>query len=162
MVTIIQEYSSLINIALLGVIIGWLFHISRLSRISIIDKFEAKLAAKDQEIEYLKQHISTKEEKHKSELAEIKHGRDLFEKIASLPKDEAAEALRIEYQLRLENVNRQKEELDLRESLAKSMSEVKEINEERSELNETEKSIKTIIDSAKQAIDVLRAVSSIL
>ncbi len=30
MIEIIQQYSGLINIGLFGVIIGWLFHISRL------------------------------------------------------------------------------------------------------------------------------------
>lgn len=155
MIETIQEYSGLINIGLFGVIIGWLFHISRLSRTSIIDKYEAMLAAKDQNIEALNQLIINKEENFKSQLAVSEHSRSFFEKLASLPEDDAVQALKLEYELRLV-------ELEKKESEVVEESDKEEVKEEISQLKNLKDSVSSIMESGGAIIEAAKIVSRLM
>lgn len=59
----IVKFAPLINIALFGTIIGWLFHISRFYRTALIDKYDAKLATKDGQLQTCQNNLELKDEK---------------------------------------------------------------------------------------------------
>jgi hypothetical protein len=104
MIDFLKEYGELINLALFATIIGWLFHISRLSRTSLIDLHTAKLATKDQEISSLRAKLEARDVQYESQLAMIERQRSFFERLATLPGDERVDAVKLEYEMRLEEL----------------------------------------------------------
>ncbi len=133
---------------------GLLSHL-HLSRTALVDKYEAKLAAKDQEIGALNQLIINREENFKSQLAQSEHSRLFFEKLASLPEDDAVEALKIEYELRLT-------ELDRKESEAITETDKEVVKGEISQLKKLSDSVNSMLDSGKAVAQVVRLINGIL
>ena len=53
----LSQYANLINLALLITIIGWLFALTQIYKENITEKFDAKLAAKDIEVQSLNERL---------------------------------------------------------------------------------------------------------
>ena len=136
----LNEYAQLINFVLFATIIGWLLKISQLSRTTIEDRYKALLTARDTEILGLREQLKVKDEYHKNETALLQHNLAFYQHLASLPEDQRVEAIRHEYEVKLQ-------ELEERAKLAKP--EVKhEIQKEKSELTEIAKRVLEDIDPA--------------
>ncbi len=119
MLEVLTEYAQVFNLTLFAAVIGWLFHISRLSRTSIVDQYNSKIAAKDQEIiakeheiDALRLQLESKEAQYESQIAVISHSRTFFERLATLPGDERLDALKLEYQMRMEELERREKALE--------------------------------------------------
>ena len=113
------------------------------------------LAAKDQNIEALNQLIINKEENFKSQLAVSEHSRSFFEKLASLPEDDAVQALKLEYELRLV-------ELEKKESEVVEESDKEEVKEEISQLKNLKDSVSSIMESGGAIIEAAKIVSRLM
>jgi hypothetical protein len=155
MIDQIKEYASLINVALLIVVIGWLIHIARLSRTALIDKHDAQISEKEAQIKALQLEIDAAEKRHQSEKAVLEHTKSLFEKLATLPEDQAIEALKIEYQLRLEELD--KREAAVLEAEAKSV-----IEEEKIELKQVFERVSSALDSGSDLVKYAQMVMRLL
>lgn len=59
---VLNQYANLINLALLITIIGWLFALTQIYKENIAEKFEAKLAAKDIEVQSLDERLKLAKE----------------------------------------------------------------------------------------------------
>ena len=117
----LKDYAHLINFALFATVIGWLIRISQLSRTSLVDQYQAKLAAKSQEISSLKSELKVQEKQFESKIAVIEHSRTFFERLATMPEDERLKALKLEYEMKIE-------ELERRESNASGAEQKARIN----------------------------------
>ena len=137
MMDFINQYAQLINIALLGTIIGWLFHISRLSRTALIDKYDAMLAAKDSQIQAFESRFDEQKARFEAENNALQHNLKIFEHLASLSKDEQVEALKIHYELKVK-------EIEEREKETMKAEEREALKEERTQLDGVYSIIKEI------------------
>ena len=163
---LLNEYAQIINLALFATIIGWLFHISRLSRTSLIDQYTAKLAAKDQEIVSLRSQLNAKESQYESQLAVIEHSRAFFERFVAMQGDERIDALKLEYQMRMEQL--EKREMAIEQEIEKAVSSERKILEGeiasiRSERKILQGETKQILSVDKETISkVIDITSSVL
>ena len=136
----LNQYAQLINFVLFATIIWWLFSISQSSRKAIEDKFEALLAAKDLEISNLRERLKKKDEFHQGEVVTLQHNLAFYKHLASLSENERVEAIKLEYELRLQ-------ELEEREKIAGAETR-EEIQEEKNRLKEAAERVFGEIDPA--------------
>lgn len=162
---LLNEYAQLINLALFATIIGWLFHISRLSRTSLIDQYTAKLAAKDQEITALRVQLNAKESQYESQIAVMDHSRAFFERLATMQGDDRLDALKLEYKLRLEQLEQR--EMAIEQEIEQAVSSEREhlegeiglIRSERERLQGETKQILTIDkETLSKVVDIASTV----
>lgn len=143
MLDALKDYAHLINFTLLMAVIGWLFHISRISRTALIDKHSAELAQKRSElreretkIANLNSRLQAKEDHYESQIRVLDHSKAFFEKLATLPGDEKVRALQLEYEMRLG-------ELEEREKNAAEMEARLAARSERDELAQDAERVKS-------------------
>lgn len=133
----LKDYAHLINFALFATVIGWLIRISQLSRTSLVDQYQAKLAAKSQEISSLKSELKVQEKQFESQIAVIEHSRTFFERLATMPEDERLKALKLEYEMKIE-------ELERRESNASGAEQKARINTQTERLRQSAKLLRSL------------------
>lgn len=154
MLEFLKDYAHLINFALFGTIIGWLFHISRLSRTSLIDKYDAQLATKDQELTNARLALESAQQQYESQIAVIDHSRQFFERLATLSDDERLAALKLEYEMRLESLER-------REATVAEAARKAELQEEKAELEaEAKKVLSVDAETLSKMLDIATKVAS--
>ena len=117
MLEFINQYAQLVNIVLFGTIIGWLFHITRLSRTALKDKYEARLSAKDNQIQSLNSRLEEQSAIFEAEKIALNHNLKIFEHLASLSKDEQLEALKVHYELKVKEIEEREKEAQKAEVL---------------------------------------------
>jgi len=153
--TSLNEYANLINFGLLVAIIGWLFHISKISRKSLIDQYNAKLATKDQEIQSIRSQLQLKQVLFESQLNTIEHTRSFYERLSSLQGDERIDALKLEYEMRLESLDTREQNLEIEiEEAVSTEKQVlrKEIDNIRAEKEMIKENVETVISIDKDTV----------
>ena len=110
----LNQYSALVNLALFGTILAFLFRIAVQSRAALIDKHGAELAIKDQQmavfnarIESLELRLSAKDESHSAKLDVLNLQLGFFQKLAALPEDQRALAIQHQYEQKLAKLEEQ-------------------------------------------------------
>ena len=146
----LNEYAQLINLGLFATILGWLFHISRLSRVSLIDQYTAKLAAKDQKITALTVQLNAKKDQYESQIAVIDHSRAFFERLATMQGNERLDALKLEYEMRMEQL--QKRETSIEEEIKRAVTSEREALEGQIGLIRSERD--RLQDETKQMLSI--------
>ena len=157
----LNKYSSLINITLLLAIIGYLIHISRLSRTALQDKHASDIAAKNNEIkalitakQSLQDKLDARSEQYSSKIDLLQYQLSYFQKIADLPDNQRVEAIKHDYQEKIKQLEKQLEQKELSESVARSQ--IKELEaEEKAVLNLDPKVIGKVIETLPSLIRLI-------
>jgi len=97
----INSYAGLINIALFGTIIGFLIHISRISRTSIIDKYEAKTESLVQQIDLLKAQEIVARQNNEAVVDLLERQLEFQKSITDLPDEQKVALIKAEYEGKL-------------------------------------------------------------
>lgn len=147
----LNKYAALINIALFGTILGFLFRLSDLSRTYLRDKHRAELAARDARIaalnaeaDNLRSRLDSRTEQLQGKLDVLEYQLEYFQRIADLPDDKRIEAIKHEYESRIKK-------LEAREAVLEGESAEKE--KLRQELNQLRSDAKQFVKIDKRYID---------
>lgn len=93
MLQLLSDYSSLINIVLMGTMIGFLFHLSKASRQALLDKHSVELEAMKVKLQALEDQAKLDEKNHQQAVALLTQQMDFFRRLAEIPKERRTELL---------------------------------------------------------------------
>lgn len=152
-ITFLNEYSSLINFVLFATIIGILINLTKLSRESLEDKHSAELAALNSKIAGLESEnksllnrFTNTTEQNEARVGLLQQQLAFFQKLADLPDDKRVEAIKLQYEVRIE-------ELEKQASMLQAETEEKQVLQ--SEIVELKKESKEFIKIDRKYIDTL-------
>lgn len=112
--TFLNEYSALINFVLFAAIIRILINLTKLSKESLKDKHDAELAALNSKISglesinnSLKYRLENAAEQNQARVVLLQQQLSFFQKIADLPDNKRVEAIKIQYDTRIAELEKQ-------------------------------------------------------
>ena len=104
MLATLNEYSALINFALFGAVIGFLFHLQKTSREALTDKFEAQLELQKSKITLLETQERITLANHQAAIKLLEQQLTFYKSLADMPEDRRVLAIKSEYQQKLAEV----------------------------------------------------------